>query len=148
LLVTSWMPHWHLFDVRTGQLLFRSEPITAYRTNPVSFSQDGQSAGPVVIRGNVLSVRMDAGLEFRSLHRDDPLTKRGQEALALVASDRLLASGAFGWSRGVGLWDLDTGEHLDTLPNAGFVGNDPAGESLYTRHGQNLARYPVRLDAD
>ena len=84
------------------------------------------------------------GQEFRTLRRSKPLPKNGNYRRAAVHPDGRLV--ACSMSDGFGIWDLDTGAELASIPsewgnNLAFF--EPSGSLLTLSHG-GLSRWPVR----
>jgi serine/threonine protein kinase/WD40 repeat protein len=129
-----------LLRVATGEKLM-SAPATL---STCRFSRDGLRLAGGVQDGKLGTWCVAGGQEFRALQRSKPLPKNGNYRRAAVHPDGRLV--ACSMSDGFGIWDLDTGAELRSIPSE--WGNnlalfEPSGALLTLSYG-GLSRWPVR----
>ncbi len=100
-----------LLRVATGEKLM-SAPATL---STCRFSRDGLRLAGGVQDGKLGTWCVAGGQEFRALRRSKPLPKNGNYRRAAVHPDGRLV--ACSMSDGFGIWDLDTGAELRSIPS-------------------------------
>jgi serine/threonine protein kinase/WD40 repeat protein len=152
LLASSWDSSLLLFDVPAGQLLFQHPPVT--HTIQLRFNRydDRLAGGTGFSQINLWQVA--DGREYRTLALPPRRGDLTYGPAAVHPRGRLLAASVNlgGHSlRGVGFWDLDTGDCLAYLPEVGIYDvcfeAEPSG-ALLTIGLFGAFRWPVRIDPD
>jgi WD40 repeat protein/Tfp pilus assembly protein PilF len=143
----GWNNHVHLFDVRTGRLLFCTPAVRAscmLRFDPKGKRLAAVQVGPRLERIGLWSVA-DAR-EYRALLHDGPGVSYPDAGWPAIHPRGRLA--AQGFADGLALFDLETGSELAFVKVPRGVANvcfDGAGR-LLTNGFAGLFRWPVRPD--
>jgi WD40 repeat protein len=148
LAVHDWDGSVRLFEVATGQMLFRipyTKPIKL-----LCFHQDGRRLAGFTERGRLGTWRVGDSREYRTLVRQPSQEGVIYNQASISADGRLLAVAITG---GVGLWDLETGRFLDLLPlhsrdlHPHFVLFEPGPDgALLTGDASGTYRWPIHGD--
>jgi WD40 repeat protein len=148
LAVHDWGRSVRLFEVATGQMLFRipyTQPIDF-----LCFHQDDRRLAGFTERGRLGIWQVGDSREYRTLVRQPPHEGAIYHQASISADGRLLAVAMTG---GVGLWDLETGTFLNLLPlqsrddYLSFVLFEPGPDgALLTGDRSGTYRWPVHGD--